>query len=72
MRGAYSRRRMMKTIKYEEPRELFADLYAEMIEAEEERIKERDAAKKAKADEAQKHKEKADQKEKKAKNESKE
>jgi hypothetical protein len=41
-----------------------------MIEAEEERIKERDAAKKAKGGEAQKHKEKADQKEKKAKNES--
>jgi hypothetical protein len=43
-----------------------------MIEAEEERMKERDAAKKAKPDESQKHKGKADQKEKKAKTESKE
>lgn len=54
--------------------EIGADVLAEMIEAEEERLKEREAAKKksqAQA-EAKKHEQKADQKESKAKAESKE
>jgi uncharacterized protein (DUF3084 family) len=53
-------------------REKEADLHTEMVEAEEERMKERDAAKKQNRAEAKKHEQKADQKEQKAKADSKE